>query len=126
MAKVSVIIPSRNERYLLDTVRSLFTKAAGEIEVIVVLGGPTTHLLPDEQPGLKFIRKPNPEGLISAINDAVGIATGKYLLKTDAHCMFGTMLQHPDGGYVIAGSASSGGAFDIFMIKTDSEGNVSE
>ena len=39
--RVSVIIPSRNERYLQHTIDSLLTNSAGDVEVIVVLdGGP--------------------------------------------------------------------------------------
>jgi hypothetical protein len=56
--------------------------------------------------------------------DEDGELLWEQIIETDAHCMFGTILQHPDGGYVIAGSAFNGRAFDIFMIKTDAEGNV--
>jgi len=85
MDKVSIIVPARNERYLSKTVDDLFAKAKGEIEVIVVVDGPTEYQLPKERPGLKFIIKPTSEGLRSAINNASDIATGKYLLKCDAH-----------------------------------------
>jgi len=43
-----------------------------------------------------------------------------------SHSMFAAILQHPDGGYVIGGSAFRDPVFNIFMIKTDSQGNVSE
>jgi hypothetical protein len=56
--------------------------------------------------------------------DEDGELLWEQIIETDAHCMFGTILQHPDGGYVIAGSAFNGRVFDIFMIKTDAEGNV--
>jgi hypothetical protein len=58
--------------------------------------------------------------------DGDGQLLWEQIIETDAHCMFGAILQHPDGGYVIAGSAFNGRTFDIFMIKTDSEGNVAE
>jgi hypothetical protein len=57
--------------------------------------------------------------------DGDGQLLWEQIIETDAHCMFGAILQHPDGGYVIAGSVFSR-TFDIVMIKTDSEGNVSE
>jgi len=88
MAKVSIIIPSRNEKYLAKTVEEAFSKARGKIEVIVVLDGPTSDPLPSPRPNLKLIKKSTPRGLRVAINDAAQKATGKYLLKTDAHCMF--------------------------------------
>ena len=90
MAKVSIIIPSRNERYLAQTVRDIRTKATGEIEVIVILDGPTEYLLPSSWSELHIVRNPVAKGLKPAINDAAKIATGKYLMKADAHCTFGT------------------------------------
>jgi hypothetical protein len=56
--------------------------------------------------------------------DENGQLLWEQIIETDAHCMFGAILQHPDGGYAIAGSAYNGNTFDIFMIKTDVEGNV--
>lgn len=85
MAKVSIIVPSRNEKYLVKTVDDIFAKAVGDIEVIVVVDGPTEYPLPVERPNLIFINKPIAEGLRPAIKDASYVATGKYLLKMDAH-----------------------------------------
>jgi len=87
MNKVSIIIPSRNERYLTKTVEDIFAKATGEIEVIVILDGSTDYPLPKSRPNLLFMVKPTPEGLRPALKDASYMATGKYLLKVDAHCM---------------------------------------
>ena len=56
--------------------------------------------------------------------DENGQLLWEQIIETDAHCMFGTILQHPDGGYIIAGSVFNGRTFDIFVIKTDAEGNV--
>ena len=86
MDKVSIIIPSRNEKYLTKTVDDIFTKAVGDIEVIVILDGPTEHPIPADRPNLSFIRKSKPEGLRPAIRDGSYLAKGKYLLKTDSHC----------------------------------------
>jgi glycosyltransferase involved in cell wall biosynthesis len=88
MAKLSILIPCRNEPYLKKMVDDIFVKASGEIEVIVVLDGLTIHPLPDERPNLVFIKKPVSEGLRPAINDAAKIATGKYIMKADAHVAF--------------------------------------
>ena len=89
MAKVSIVIPSRNEKFLVRMVDDIFAKARGEIEVIVIVDGPTSFPLPLERPSLHLIEKDEPEGLRIAINDGARAATGKYLLKADAHCMFG-------------------------------------
>jgi len=82
--KTSVIIPSRDEELLARTVEEVFAKARGDVEVIVVLDGPTSYPLP-ECPNLVVIDKPRAEGLRAAINDAARVARGKYLLKIDAH-----------------------------------------
>jgi hypothetical protein len=58
--------------------------------------------------------------------DETGELLWEQIIETDAHCMFGAILQHPDEGYVIAGSSFNGRTFDIFMIKTDAEGKVAE
>ena len=92
-SKVSVIIPSRNEQFLPRTVADILAKAAGEIEVIAVLDGywpvdaDNSLLLPDDK-RLQIIHFGKPRGMRAAINAAAGIATGQYLMKTDAHCMF--------------------------------------
>jgi len=85
MSKVSIIIPARNEKYLAKTVDDFFAKAAGEIEIVVTLDGPTKYPLPSERPNLILIKKPVAEGLRPALRDASHAATGKYLLKSDAH-----------------------------------------
>ncbi|MFX1411638.1 MAG: hypothetical protein ACFFA6_14895 [Promethearchaeota archaeon] len=46
--------------------------------------------------------------------------------KTAAHTMLSALLQHPDGGFVIAGGMFQGSVFNIILIKTDSEGKVAE
>jgi len=88
MAKVSVIIPARGERFLAQTIDDLFSKAAGEIEVIAVLDGywPDPPLV--DRQGLTIIHRGAARGMRQAINAAAQVARGEYLMKTDAHCMF--------------------------------------
>jgi len=64
--------------------------------------------------------------IVLAKIDGNGQLLWEQTIETDTHCMFGKILQHPDGGYAIVGSAFNGRTFDIFLIKTDSEGRVSE
>lgn len=85
--KVSVIIPACNEIFLQKTIDDVIEKASGPIEVIVTLDG----YWPD--PPLKNHRlvniiHQNRGGMRASINAAASIATGDYLLKTDAHCLF--------------------------------------
>ena len=83
--KVSVIIPSRNERHLSKTIKDVLEKATGEIEVIAVLDGHTDYPLPAEHPYLRVIQKDSPEGMRSAINTGVDFAKGKFIMKVDGH-----------------------------------------
>ena len=86
--KLSVIIPSRNEPFLVHTVDDIFKKATGSIEVIAILDGCwPTPVLPDN-PNLILIHFSTPRGMRQAINAAANIARGEYLMKTDAHCSF--------------------------------------
>ena len=88
MSDVSVIIPARNEPYLQQTVDDLFSKAKGEIEVIVVLDGWWPVPIVRDHPNLILIHRGVSQGMRPAINSAARIAKGKYLLKCDAHCIF--------------------------------------
>ncbi len=85
MGRLSIIIPSRNEQFLVPTVNDLLAKAAGDIEIIVVLDGYWTDLPSD--PRVKVLHRGTALGMRPAINGAVQIATGTHLMKLDAHCM---------------------------------------
>lgn len=88
MSKVSVIIPSRNERFLVKTVTDLLQKAAGDIEVIVVLDErPPDEPFPNDK-RLTVLQQPTPKGMRAGNNWAASVATGDYLMKTDGHCLF--------------------------------------
>ena len=90
MAKTSIIIPALNEPLLAKTVDDIFLKAKGEIEVVVVLDGywADANSMPEDRDGLIVVHRGATHGMRSSINTAARIATGKYLLKTDAHCAF--------------------------------------
>jgi glycosyltransferase involved in cell wall biosynthesis len=89
MPKVSVIIPSRGERFLKKTIGDVLQKATGDIEIISILDGvwPDPYDLPND-PRLIVIHFGASQGMRPAINAAASIAKGKYLLKSDGHCMF--------------------------------------
>jgi len=87
MKKLSIIIPARHELYLKQTVDDLFKKATGDIEVIVILDGYWPTAFPEDNPRLTFVHRER-RGMRAAINSAVAIAKGDYILKMDAHCMF--------------------------------------
>jgi len=96
MAKVSIIIPSRNETHecqpgvtvLQRTVQDIYEKATGDFEVIVGFNGPPYQNFPD-YPNLTLVKLREDIGLKRQINRLCLMARGKYIFKTDAHCMFG-------------------------------------
>ena len=88
MSKVSVIIPSRNEQFLPQTVEDVITKARGEVQVIVVLEGYWPDPILPNYPNLVIIHHGKARGLRGAVNSAAKVASGEYLMKIDAHCLF--------------------------------------
>ena len=80
---VSVIIPARFERYLNKTILDVYKKAHGPVEVIVIYDGYQDKLLD----GPIYIYNETSKGMRTAINQGVRVATGKYVMKLDAHCM---------------------------------------
>lgn len=87
MAKVSIIIPSRHERFLQRTITSLLEQATGEVEIIPVLDGywPDPPLIDDKRVTVLHIGAQR--GMRHAINQAAAIARGEYLMKLDGHCL---------------------------------------
>jgi glycosyltransferase involved in cell wall biosynthesis len=96
MDKVSILIAARNEPYLQRTINSAFEKAEGEVEVIAVLDGYRPEI--KDHKNLTLIYHPESIGQRPAINQAAALATGKYIFKVDAHCIF-------DEGYDVKLSA---------------------
>lgn len=94
MPKTSIIMASRNEVYEVEPgttvlqrmIRDIYEKATGDFEVIVAFDGPPYQTLPD-YPNLTVLKLPQ-QGLKPCVNAAAQAATGKYLYKTDSHCMF--------------------------------------
>jgi glycosyltransferase involved in cell wall biosynthesis len=85
---VSIIIPSRNERFLPQTVDDIFAKATGAIEVIVVLDGYWPDPILTDRKNLILLHRGTALGMRNAINSAAAIARGDFLMKADGHCMF--------------------------------------
>lgn len=85
----SVIIPSRNEKYLQKTIVDLLSTHTQDIEVIAVLDGywPTKEELVEDR-RVHYIHFSDARGMRNAINAGVSLSQGEYILKTDAHCKF--------------------------------------
>ncbi|EKD90155.1 MAG: hypothetical protein ACD_32C00008G0002 [uncultured bacterium] len=85
---ISIIIPSRNEVFLKETILDVKAKFSGPYEIIVVLDGGGKEPVRD----VKYIHNPIAQGMRTAINQAVAEASGKYIMKLDAHCMVDTEI----------------------------------
>lgn len=85
--KVSVLIAARSEPYLQETIDSCFDSAEGDVEVIAVLDGYWPEVPIKEHKGLILVHHPNPVGQRPGVNEAAKLATGKYIMKLDAHCI---------------------------------------
>jgi glycosyltransferase involved in cell wall biosynthesis len=88
MADLSVIIPSRNERFLARTVQDILANMRGDTEVIVVLDGAWTSPPIEDHPKVHIIYHSQSIGQRAACNEAVKISNAKYVMKCDAHCAF--------------------------------------
>lgn len=95
MAGVSIIIPSKHERFIWKTAEDVFRKATGEIEVLVGLDGyeeapPTQYLrdLADTGRLCIYSMPPSPSNQKrQVVNMGAALARGDYLMSLDAHCM---------------------------------------
>ena len=86
---ISVIIPARNELFLHKTIKDILVKAQGHIEIIPVLDGywmKPEEIIEDKR--VHYLHFGQSRGMRNAINSAVRMARGEYILKSDAHCMF--------------------------------------
>jgi len=86
---ISIVIPSRNEKYLPNTIEDLIKNAEGEIEIIAILDGYWPDPQIPDHPNVKLIHRGESHGMRNGINSAVAIAKGEYIMKLDAHCMVG-------------------------------------
>jgi len=80
--ELSIIIPSRRERFLDRTIFDIKEKFKSDYEIIVILDGKDEKRIA----GVRYIFNRKSKGMRRSINQGVEIAKGKYLLKLDAHC----------------------------------------
>lgn len=87
---LSIIIPSRNEKYLEKTIKNVLENAEGEIEILVALDGwlPEPQIVTND-PRVTFFHEPESIGQRQSINKLARIAKGEYIMKLDAHCAVG-------------------------------------
>jgi len=88
---LTVVIPSREDSYLVKTVEDLLDNARGPVEVVIVLDGywPKGYVWDDDRVVVVHIgSSKNPLGMRACINTGMRVASGEYVMKTDEHCSF--------------------------------------
>lgn len=88
MAKLSIIIPARNEEFLVQTINDILSKTGDETEIIVGLDGywPPTPI--EDNPRVKIFHVSEPIGQRAMSNQLVRLSKSRYVAKVDAHCAF--------------------------------------
>lgn len=88
---LSVIIPSRDPRYLQQTIDDLLIKAVESVEIIVVLDGVWHNPMPKDHPQVRIIHHGTQfdnKGMRESINKGMALAQGEFVMKCDEHVMF--------------------------------------
>jgi glycosyltransferase involved in cell wall biosynthesis len=88
--KLSVIIPGYKEPYIQRTIDSFLASSelGDDLEIIAVLDNP--HMAGSVRPNsrVKIIQFNENRGMRAAINAGLELATGDFVMKTDAHCAY--------------------------------------
>ena len=88
---ISIVIPSRTEKFLTRTIQDVLEKSVGEIQLFPVLDGydlEPHEYIEDER--VQYVRLPKNyytqkrHGINKVIYE---LAKGKYVMSLDAHCM---------------------------------------
>ena len=83
---LSVIIPARNEEWLVPTVEDVLKNSEADTEVIVILDGYWPEPGIADNPKVKIIHHSEPIGQRQATNEGIRLSEAKYIMKLDAHC----------------------------------------
>ena len=89
--KLSVIIPSWKDPYLVKTIRSLLdaSELGESLEVVAIFDGywPDFDLV--DHPCVRYVHLGKNRGMRGAINAGVAVSRGEFIMRTDEHCLFG-------------------------------------
>ena len=83
---LAIIIPSRNEEFLKNTVEDLLKNKRGKTEIIVGLDGQWSNPSLIQHPDVCVIYVPESVGQRAMSNMCARLTKAKYIMKLDAHC----------------------------------------
>ena len=91
MIKLSVIIPSYHDPLAMKTIESLLANSAlgDALEIVDCWDGfyPDFPIIEDSR--VRYVHLGKNSGMREAINSAIRVSRGEYIMRTDEHCMFG-------------------------------------
>jgi len=85
---LSILIPARNEEFLVRTIQDILDNIEADTEVIAVLDGYWPNPGIPIHDRVTVLHLGEAVGQRAATNFAARLARGKYLMKVDAHCSF--------------------------------------
>ena len=88
MRDLSILIPSRSEKFLSRTVQDILENIEADTEVIVVLDGEWAIPAIPQHDRVIVVYIPKSIGQRAATNLACRLSKAKYIMKADAHCSF--------------------------------------
>jgi glycosyltransferase involved in cell wall biosynthesis len=92
MNKTTIVIPSKNEKFLKNTIEDILKNATGDIEIFPVLDGytiPEEEVVKDERVKYVELEATTYSKKRQAINHVIyDLSTGDYVMSVDGHCMF--------------------------------------
>lgn len=86
MPDLSILIPSRNEMFLGQTIDNLLANMRGDTEIIAILDGAWANPPIKDHPKVILVHHTVSIGQRAATNEAARISKAKYIMKLDAHC----------------------------------------
>jgi len=85
---LSIVIPSRSEMFLKNTIEDILKNKEDRTEVIAVLDGMWSDPPITQHPDVNIIYVPESIGQRASTNLGVKLSRAKYVMKVDAHCSF--------------------------------------
>jgi len=92
--ELSLLIPSRNEIFLLNTIEDALRNIEADTEIIAVMDGAWSKPAIPDNPRVNLIYVNKPIGQRAATNLACRLSKAKYVMKLDAHCSFDKGFDH--------------------------------
>jgi hypothetical protein len=114
---LSILIPSRNEMFLKNTIEDILKNKRGNTEIIIGLDGLWADPVIPQHPDVSIIYYPESIGQRAISNRCARISNAKYIMKCDAHCSFAegfdtTLMENMEDNWTVVPTMRNLWAFD--------------